>query len=114
MAMEGSSESREDHECAAGWYSEAVMAAALRVKQNIYKMDLDKPLQPEEDNLQRIYDDDVVGIVVNKSQLHWVAFKVVEQHIWLLDSQLAPRSTTFQAFLEYVRFYRNAFLIRHL
>ena len=113
---DGSPERREDHECAAGWYSEAVMTQALRCKRNIYKMDVDAPLKPEEEeNLERIYESDVIGVVVNVNQVHWVAFKVDEQRqIWSLDSTEFPTRKTFKAFMEYVKEYTNAFLIRHI
>ena len=62
----------------------------------------------------RIFEDSVMGVVVNKSQEHWYAFKMLEQQIWHLDSQETPRDVTFQEFLEYVRKDRNAFLVRHI
>ena len=63
MQMEGSPELRNMHENEHGWYSEAVMATALRVKGNLYKLDVDKPLQPVQDEMHEIYADDVIGIV---------------------------------------------------
>ena len=116
MELEGCTENRADHESPTGWYSEAVMAQALRVKQNLYKLDLDNPLQPRQEDLLRIFEDDVMGVVVNKSQVHWFALKVLDQQIWLLDSVHDPRTLTFQSFLKCVQEpeHRNAFLVRHI
>ena len=115
MEFELSTERREDHESATGWYSEAVMATALQVKDNIYMLDLNNPLKPnDEDDLHRIYGPDVMGVVVNKFQTHWYAFKVVNERIWLLDSTEEPRIVTFQEFLECIEEHENAFLVRHL
>ena len=88
------------------------MAQALRVNQNIYKLDLDNPLQPKKKDLMRIFEDDVIGVVVNKSQEHWYAIKMLGQQIWLVDSTQRPETMTFQAFLECIREHRNAFLVR--
>ena len=52
--MEGWEEFRADHEAADGWYSEAVMTTALRVKENIYTMNVNNPLQPTEKDLLRM------------------------------------------------------------
>ena len=112
MEFEGSMENRSDHETETGWYSEAVMAQALRVKLNIYKLDLDNPLQPKKKDLMRIFEDDVMGVVVNKSQEHWYAIKLLGQQIWRLDSTERPKTMTFQAFLDCIREHRNAFLVR--
>ena len=109
MEFEGSMENRSDHETETGWYSEAVMAQALRVKLNIYKLDLDNPLQPKKKDLMRIFEDDVIGVVVNKSQEHWYAIKMLGQQIWLLGSTERPKTMTFQTFLACIREHRILF-----
>ena len=75
------------------------MAQALRVKQNLFKLGLDSSLkQTEEDNLQRIYGDDVVGVMINQLGAHWVAARVDDGGFWLLDSQPRPHLNSFQHF----------------
>jgi hypothetical protein len=111
MQIEGSPEERRIHENIDGWYSEAVMAQALRIKDNLYKLDLDNPLQPREDNLLRIYADNVHGLVLNKLNRHWVAFRVVDGSFWRLDSQLQPEVVTLEHLSEQIARYRNAFLV---
>ena len=111
MQIEGSPEDRRIHENIDGWYSEAVMAQALRIKDNLYKLDLDNPLQPREDNLLRIYADNVHGLVLNKLNRHWVAFRLVDGSFWRLDSQLQPEVVTLEHLSEQIARYRNAFLV---
>ena len=63
---EGLWESRDDHERAGGWYSEAVLAYVVRWKiaQNTLgaythmKLDLDNPVQPAEASARRVFDAD--------------------------------------------------------
>ena len=68
MTMELSQEERCQHELPTGWYSEAVMAQALRVKHNIYRLNLDDPVQPAEEQVLRIFGDNVLGMIVNVEQ----------------------------------------------
>eukprot|EP00959_Pyramimonas_sp_CCMP1952_P333111 6975252-Pyramimonas_sp.AAC.1 len=44
-AMEGNPEPRHLHESDGGWHSEAVLAVAQRMKQNLFRLNLDNPLQ---------------------------------------------------------------------
>ena len=89
------------------------MAQALRVKQNIFTLNLDRPLQPTQESLMRINQDNVHGVIVNKQQQHWVAFRILQDHLWFLDSQDKPKIVSFAWFLQYVEEYRQAFLIQH-
>ena len=114
LAMEDNPERRDDHELLTGWYSEAAMAQAFRVKQNIYRLDLDDPVQPNEGHLHRLYTEDVLGLVVNKDQEHWVAVRIVDEQIWLLDSLCTPQAITFDELLNFVRAYRHAFLVKSI
>ena len=91
---EGLFERQRDHWAPNGWYSEAVLAYALRWKiaqetLGAYaqlQFDVDDPLQPTAASACRIYHPDVLGVVVNVDQMHWVTFKLEQQQIWLLDS----------------------------
>ncbi len=112
MAMEGSPELRHNHENKRGWYSEAVMAQALRVKNNLYMLDLDNPLRPNQDSMMRIFAEDVRGIVVNLDQRHWVAFRILDGNIWFLNSQGAPELKSFEQLCNYITEFRHAFLLR--
>ena len=90
------------------------MTMALRVKGNVYVMNVDNPLQPTEENLLRVFADNVQGFLVNKPGVHWVAFRVIEGVIWRLDSTKAPEPFTFQQLLAYVHCYPHAFLLQVL
>ena len=112
--MEGLEEFRADHEAEDGWYSEAVMTTFLRVKRNIYTMNVNSPLQPQEKDLVQIFAEDVLGFLVNQPGVHWLAFRVIDGAIWQLDSMETPRIMSFQEVLAYVRRYPHAFLIQLL
>ena len=114
LAHEGNPEPRDQHELPSGWYSEAVMATALRVKDNLYQFNVDAPLLGNDDDMMRIFTDYVRGVVVNLQQQHWVAVRVVAGDIWLLDSLTAPRLLTFDDLVRFVRTYRHAFLVETL
>ena len=87
------------------------MAQALRVKNNIFRLNVDDPVQPSEEHVQRIFADNVLGMVVNLEQVHWVAARIVHNRIWLLDSCKVPVLRTLTAMVEYVREHRHAFLL---
>lgn len=112
--MEGLIEPRDLHEHEGGWYSEAVMATSLRVLQNIYMLDLNRPITAQDDSAQRIYANDVHGVVVNVQQIHWVTFKYHDGEIWFLDSLQTPTRKTFEQFRNYIAQNPNAFVVRHI
>ena len=114
MLLEGTEESRAIHEVpGSGWYSEAVMAYALRAKQNIYMLDLDNPIRVHNaDDPMRLYSPDVRGVIVNMNQTHWMAFRFLGDSIWHLDSRYSPRVTTYDAYTRFLKEYRNAFVLR--
>ena len=96
-----------------GWYSEAVMAYALRAKQNIYMLDLDNPIRVHSsDDPMRIYSPDVRGVIVNMNQCHWMAFRFLNDTIWHLDSPYSPRVSTYGGYTAFLKKYRNAFGLR--
>ena len=76
------------------------------------KMDVDNPVQPNHNDAQRIYEQNALGVIVNLNQAHWTAFRIENGQIWLLDSlEAAPIAYSFEAFVKYLRMYRNAFLV---
>ena len=92
-SREGLPEHRSDHEHATGWYSEAVMAFALRMQDNVYKLDLDNPLPTSDAALHRLTNAATIAVIVNQNQGHWTAIRVVAGVIWLLDSTEDTRKT---------------------
>ena len=87
------------------------MAQALRVKDNIYRLNLDDPVQPAEEQVLRIFGDNVFGMIVNVEQRHWVAVRIAGGHLWLLDSEQTPVLLNVLQLLDYVATYRHAFLV---
>ena len=76
------------------------------------KMDVNNPVQPNHNDAQRIYEQNALGVIVNLNQAHWTAFRIENGQIWLLDSlEAAPIAYSFEAFVKYLRMYRNAFLV---
>jgi hypothetical protein len=112
--MEGCPENPSIHIHETGWYSEAVMAQALRVKHNLFRLDLDKPIQDDEDSLHRIFADSVLGVIVNIDNVHWVAIRVVADQLWLLDSEGRPQQMSFAEYRRFLQQYRNKFVVEQI
>ena len=75
-------------------------------------MDLDNPIQSNDrESIKRIYHPRTTGVIVNKNQAHWVAFRYHNNHIWLLDSMRRPERYTEQSYILYLRTYRHAFAV---
>ena len=70
--LEGNIENPELYISATGWYSEAVMAIAMRVKHDLFKLNLSNPIQNTLGSLRRIFQPGVLGIIVNQKNAHWV------------------------------------------
>ena len=79
--LEGNIENPDLHISATGWYSEAVLATALRVKHNLFKLNLDNPIQNALGSLRRIFQPGVLGILVNQKNAHWIAYRAVDGQI---------------------------------
>jgi hypothetical protein len=92
---------RQWHERASGWYSDQVLAMALR---RTFHFELRLGLQVHLD-LNVIEELSTVAVIVNKDNAHWVAIKKVGDTIWLLDSTLRPRSISFAEYLRFVTKY---------
>ena len=91
-SREGLPEVSEDHMSADGDYSEALLAFALQFHGNVYSLDVNRPFLPTEESALKVFSPDVVGVLVNQNNAHWVAVRVHEGQIWLLDStHPAPR-----------------------
>ena len=113
-------EARSAHEYPSGWYSEGVMSFVFRWygaqhalgAAFAYKLDLDNPIQSHDrQSIARIYHRRTAGVIVNKNQTHWVAFRYHNNRIWLLDSQRRPELYTEPAYILYLRTYRHAFAV---
>ena len=111
--MEQSGEVANSHMSDDGWYSEAILTMALRKKDNLYMMDVDRPLTPDKLE-ERISKSGFVGIVVNIDNIHWVAIRVVENEFWLLDSLKTPQNITPEMVKEYITENKNAFIVRRV
>ena len=115
MLFEGVEENIAIHHQPGGWYSEAVMAYALRAKQNIYILDVDDPIRVNDPNDPlRIYAAEVRGIIVNIEESHWIAFRYLENQIWHLDSCHSPKTITYEDFVILIQEYEYAFVLRTL
>ena len=114
--FEGMRERRSMHEHpGVGWYSEAVMAYVLRWKQNIYTLDVDNPIHVDDErDPGRLFGEEVKGVVVNKQQSHWIAFRFENGKIWLLDSTDTPQVYTYPEYVAFRKNYRQAFVVRTL
>ena len=60
----------------------------------------------------RIYQDDVLGIVINKNQNHWMSFRMENDQIWNLDSLHQLRRVNYEEYVATLREYRHAFAVR--
>jgi hypothetical protein len=117
---EGLPERRSDHESSTGWYSVEVLAYVVRWKiaqeamgaHTHMSLDVNQTVAFTEASLREIYDDDVLGVIVNKNNTHWVSFKCVSGVLWLLDSQQAPEPYTFSEYTRFLAEYPNAFSLR--
>ena len=102
-------QSRADHELANGWYSEAVLAMALRRTMQYRLL-----LQPLSQNPHILADPAIAGAIVNKDNEHWVALKRVDGHIWLLDSCHTPVVLTDDAYLAFIRAHKHSYPVERL
>jgi hypothetical protein len=117
--FEGNPERRADHEAPSGWYSEAVLAHVIRWKiaqfalgrHAAMRLDVNNPLRTTLPSARRIFADQTVGVLVNKDQVHWVAFKCVAGEIWLLDSEQQPLLYSFGEYMAFLQVFRHAFCI---
>jgi hypothetical protein len=112
--IEGNIEDPQIHISQTGWFSEAVMATALRVKHNLFKLNLDDPIQDNIDSMHRIFSDLVLGVVVNIDNRHWIAYRCVDEQIWKLDSAKTPARKSFAEFQKELKKYRNKFAIEQI
>ena len=77
-----------------------------------WKMDLDMPVQPNDESFLRIHAPSSLGFVVNDEGRHWTAVRLEHDSYWLLDSLRAtPIPMTQPEAIRYLRRYRHAFLI---
>jgi hypothetical protein len=100
-------EDRRDHEGPGGWYSDQVLAMAL---QRTFKYVL--ILRPLFEDPHSIYVDSCQGAVVNQQNRHWVALRVVDGAVWLLDSMRTPRRLTHDEYVKFVTQYPASYEVR--
>jgi hypothetical protein len=75
-------------------------------------LDLNNPVSSDANSATRIYRGDTLGMLVNVDQRHWVAFRVYDNVIWLLDSEKArPLSYSFSDFQSYLHRNKAAFCV---
>ena len=98
-------EQRADHIRTNGWYSEAVLAYAFRLRGHLFSLNLDNQLLADTDRPLRIYAADVRGVVVNMNNAHWMSYRFVDDRIWALDSRYAPRPVSYDEYLANVATY---------
>jgi hypothetical protein len=112
--FEGCPERICDHWSPDGNYSEAALTHALICFENTYTLDVNMPILPLTTMPEEIFSDDILGVIVNKDQGHWVGVKVVENLIWLLDSIRLPQLLSHSEYLDYLLRFDRAFFIRRL
>ena len=82
------------------------MAYALRSKQNIFTLNLSRPLLPSTDLPLLVYAPNVRGVVVNMANNHW-AFRARENNLWLLDSRFPPRVVPYTEYADFLKAYEG-------
>ncbi|CAK0903273.1 unnamed protein product [Prorocentrum cordatum] len=83
-ALDGLPQRLRDHMSPSGGYSEAVLAFVLQRCGNSFSLNLNAPVLPQD--AMNIFAPNVVGVVVNQNNAHWIAVKAVSGRIWKLDS----------------------------
>ena len=100
-------EIRSRHEKPNGWYSFQVMGTALR-HTAVFALS-EQPLRESPDI---IYNQAVVGAVVNLNNQHWVAIKFRDGALWLLDSgNQGAVYYSYPMYLAYVQEHRHSYPI---
>eukprot|EP00973_Karenia_brevis_P080100 11113928-Karenia_brevis.AAC.1 len=108
---EGFPEIKASHERADGWYSSEVMAKALVTTsleryERVEYMLLLEPLHISPGMLKTS-----VGAVANIDNVHWVALRWLDEHVWLLDSMECPKQLSWHEYLVFVKTYKNTYRI---
>ena len=71
------------------------------------------PVLASRRDAQRIFERDVVGLVAHRDEnRHWLAVRVVDGGIWMLDSLEEPLLLTLDEFVGYLGQWQAAFLVR--
>ena len=114
-AFEGLPERESDHIRPGGWYSAEVLAYVCRwwVAQNDmgnwahFTLEVNDPVQPTPASVARMKNRDSLGLVVNKDNQHWVAFRYENDgSLWLLDSQGDPEVVNETYLIKFLQRYR--------
>ena len=107
-------ERAQDHMAADGYYSSEVLAQVIQSKAlAVYdRVRWEMVLQPVTTKHEL---EAAVGLVQNRDNAHWVAYRFFNNTIFRLDSLArAPEQLTDQAFLQELRRFPNTFAIREV
>ena len=82
-------------------------------RENGMLLDLDNPVHWNDLSAARIRDARTFGVIVNKDQARWVAFKRSTDRIWLLDSVAdGPIEYTFEEYQDFLKEFKDAFCLQ--
>ena len=101
---------KQDHMKDNGWYSNDVMSMALRRTME-YELLLGHQLRYNPNILQ---DEKMQGAITNQDEVHWVALKLIQGKIWLLDSRYQPKILNDAAYLSFINQYPHTYAIRDI
>jgi len=89
MQWEQCPEKLSDHVSRGGWYSLEAMTHAINTTsmKKAGRVEYKLGLEPLHKNPDRIFSPSVMGAIVNKQNIHWVAIRFIEGKLYLLDSQ---------------------------
>ena len=107
-------EQAEDHMAADGYYSSEVLAQVIQSKALAVhdRVRWEMVLQPVTTKHEL---EAAMGLVQNRDNAHWVAYRFFNDTIFRLDSLArAPEQLTDQAFLQDLRRFPNTFAIREV
>ena len=114
MKWEGCPEKLADHVTRGGWYSSEVIAHAINTTsmKNAGHVEYKLGLEPLCKNPDRIYSPYVLGALVNKQNVHWVAIRFIDGILYLLDSQRGrPEAMSERDFRYFVKKHENAYCL---
>ena len=105
-------EVRATHEKPNGWYSTEVLAQAVTTRSLSVAGHVEYALnwEPLRFNARALQTS--VGAIVNVDNMHWVALKWVDNHVWLLDEQEPrPIAMSWQSYVFFIHRHRDAYRI---
>ena len=101
---------RDLHEKGNGWYSVQVLGTALR---HTAKFAMSE--QPLRINPDVIYQQTVVGAVINQNNAHWFAIRYDNQFLWKMDStEEEPTVLSYEEYVQLVHVHRHSYPIHRV